>query len=72
MGFLYALKQMFYLWILGRDLFLKQRSDALTVERMETRKHIEFFVEDRTVANITKLVRLDGDVLVPLVSFLVS
>ena len=63
---------MFYLGIFGRDLLLKEGSDALTVKRMETRKHIKFFVEYRAVANITKLVWLDGYMLVPLVTFLVS
>jgi hypothetical protein len=38
---------------------------------METRENIKLFVEYRTVANITKLVRLNGYVLVPLVTFLV-
>ena len=39
---------------------------------MLAREHIEFFVEYRSKANVTKLIRLDCYVLVPLVTFLIS
>ena len=42
------------------------------MERMQTREHIEFPIEYSGITNITALIRIDRDVLIALVTLLIS
>jgi hypothetical protein len=44
--------------------------DALSVECVQTRKHVEFLLENALFAKITNLLRIDSDMLMSLLPLL--